>query len=115
NTNEIKQIARQENSGEFTSMISSDSVLQGDIVQLYGNFGGGLQPHTMIIAKKEAEGIWVFDTNFGTLSEYVEYHGGAFTKNADGMFEFVGEGNGNYKYQSDNTIRYRFISYDDWN
>ncbi len=100
----------------FKNKVSSIDVKEGDIVQMmYGS-----TPHTMVIGKKEQDGIWVMDTNFGDLvNDYTPVASGTgeFKLDTNGQYVSAYDSvqkkyNGDYNRQADNTIRYHFMSYD---
>lgn len=115
-----EQIASIRGSETFESMIQLNSVQAGDIIQM----AYGYIPHTMVLWKKEAAGIWVFDTNFGeygkaVLANNTEDATGKIDEN--GVYQNITDEevqNGairTHKYQFDNTIRLHFLSYSDLN
>lgn len=73
--------------------ITNNSILAGDIIQMHYELLNGTTPHTAVIWKIEDDGVWVFDTNFGTLGEWITLE--------DGTAEFL----------ADNTIRLHKFSF----
>ena len=83
----------------FQAMLTRVNTKAGDVIQWYGAFGkgGSMVPHTMIIGKITSDGIWVFDTNMGNLSEDLY------------------DNDGNPYVQEDNTVRYHLIEWSSLN
>jgi hypothetical protein len=103
----------------FQEMIQ-DKAQIGDVIQMYGSFGanGKHFPHTMVIGNITNEGIWVFDTNFGTYGEPIAVSSGGTGIMENGQYrdltaqEIADNRPATHIWQSDNTVRYHFMSYE---
>ncbi|MEK7137237.1 MAG: hypothetical protein AAB853_03045, partial [Patescibacteria group bacterium] len=118
----VKMLGRIGEGMNFEEAMEAYGVEAGDIVQMTGTFG----LHTMVITKIDADGVWVLDTNYGSVDEgFKEASTGI---DATHMVDpsdpnsYINQQqaeergiafSGTHYYQEDNTIRIHKMNYAD--
>lgn len=118
-TGHIQKVVTSDTGTNFQTAVQNNDVKSGDIVQMRGSFAPS--GHTALIGKIQSDGVWLFDTNFGTQSDYYTDDGVHALKyiadsNARSGFRLAIDGEtALYWKQEDDSIRYHFIRYADLN
>jgi hypothetical protein len=124
----VAQLLAEEN---FENFLDRSDAKSGDVIQMYINDGDRHFPHTMVIGNITSDGIWVFDTNYAESSWSLvsnvppNWNISGYTKGiinsqnglpreltADEIASGVVP---THWLQSDNSIRYHYISFAELN